>query len=74
MVAQTVRNLPAMQEIWVLSLGWEDTLEKKIATTPVFLPGKSHGRGSLESYSPRGCKGSDMTEPLTLFISQIDTC
>ena len=27
LVAQLVKNLPAMQETWVLSLGWEDTLE-----------------------------------------------
>ena len=27
-VAQLVKNLPAMQETWVLSLGWEDPLEK----------------------------------------------
>ena len=28
LVAQLVKNLPAMQETWVLSLGWEDPLEK----------------------------------------------
>ena len=32
MVAQTVKNLPAMQETWVRSLGWEDLLEKEMAT------------------------------------------
>ena len=31
-------------------------------TTPVFLPGESHGRRSLVGYSPRGRKESDMTE------------
>ena len=31
-VAQTVKNLPAVQENWVQSLGWEDTLEKGVAT------------------------------------------
>ena len=30
MVAQIVKNLPEMQETWILSLGWEDTLEKGI--------------------------------------------
>ena len=30
--AQLVKNLPAMQETWVLSLGWEDALEKGKAT------------------------------------------
>ena len=32
LVAQTVENLPAMQETWVQSLGWEDPLEKGMAT------------------------------------------
>ena len=32
LVAQTVKNLPAMQEPWVRSLGWEDLLEKEMAT------------------------------------------
>ena len=31
-MAQTVKNLPAMQETWVLSLGQEDPLEKGVAT------------------------------------------
>ena len=30
--------------------------------TPLFLPGKSHGRGSLVGYSPWGLKESNMTE------------
>ena len=32
LVAQMVKNLPAMQETWVWSLGWEDPLEKRMAT------------------------------------------
>ena len=32
LVAQTVKNLPAMQETWVSSLGWEDPLTEEIAT------------------------------------------
>ena len=32
LVAQMVRNLPAMQEIWVQSLGWEDPLEEGMTT------------------------------------------
>ena len=32
LVVETVKNLPAMQETWVLSLGWEDPLEKEMAT------------------------------------------
>ena len=32
LVAQSVKNLPAVQETRVLSLGWEDPLEKEMAT------------------------------------------
>ena len=32
LVAQMVKNLPAMWETWVLSLGQEDPLEKEVAT------------------------------------------
>ena len=32
LVAQMIKNLPAMQETWVLSLGWENPLEKEMAT------------------------------------------
>ena len=32
LVAQTVKNLPAMQETWIQPLGWEDPLEKGMAT------------------------------------------
>ena len=51
-----------MQETQVQSLGWEDPLEKEWQPTPVFLPGESHGRRSLEGYYPQGRKESDMTE------------
>ena len=32
MVAQPVKNPPAMRETWVRSLGWEDSLEEDVAT------------------------------------------
>ena len=32
LVAQTVKNLPAMRESWIQSLGWEDPLEQGMAT------------------------------------------
>ena len=32
LVAQSVKSLPAVQETWVQSLGWEDSLEKEMAT------------------------------------------
>ena len=37
---------------------------KKWQSTPVLLPGKSHGQRSLVGYSPLGCQESDMTERL----------
>ena len=37
LVAQMVKNLPAVQETWVHSLGWEDPLEKRMATHSSFL-------------------------------------
>ena len=37
LVAQTVKNPPVMRETWVWSLGWEDPLEKEMATQPSIL-------------------------------------
>ena len=59
LVTQLVKNLPAMWDVWVRSLGWEDPLEKGKATTPVFWPGEFH-----ELYSPWGCTESDMIEQM----------
>ena len=36
-----VKNPPAMQEMWVRSLGWEGPLEEVMQPTPVFLPGET---------------------------------
>ena len=44
--AQTVKNLPAVQETGAQSLGWEDPLEEGMAPTPVFLPGESMDRSA----------------------------
>ena len=65
LVAQLVKNLPAMQETGVLSLSQEDPLEEGMATTPVFLPGEFHGERSLMGYSPCGHKESDTNERLS---------
>ena len=47
-MAQSVKNVPAMQETWVLSLDQEDPLEKEIATHSGILtwriPWTEHGR------------------------------
>ena len=58
LVAQMVKNLPAMQDTWVQSLGWEDHREKGMATTSVFLPGEYYGQRNLVGYSPWGRKGT----------------
>ena len=54
LVAQSVKNLPAVQETRVPSLGWEDPLEKEMEPTLVLLPGKSRGQRSLVGCSPWG--------------------
>ena len=66
-----IKNLLALWETQVPSLGWEDPLEKEMATHSVFVPGKSHGPRSLVGYSPWGHKELDMTEPLTLILTEL---
>ena len=61
LVAQMVKNLPAMQETCVQSQGQEDPLEEGVATHSA-LPGEFHGQRSLAGHSSKGCKESDMTE------------
>ena len=51
---QMVKDPPAMQENWVQSLGWEELLEKGMATHSIFLPGEFHDQSSLAGYSPLG--------------------
>ena len=63
LVAQMVKNLPAMQETWVQSLGWEDPLEEGMATHSSILAGRiPMDRGACQGYSPGGRKESDMIE------------
>ena len=63
LVAQMVKNPPAMQEIRVQSLGWEDSLENEMANQAKNTwPGKSHGQRNLAVYSPWGRKESNTTE------------
>ena len=65
-MAQMVKNLSAMRETWVQSLGWEDPRRRKWQPTLVLLHGKSHGSRSLVGYSPWGCKELEMTEQLSI--------
>ena len=69
LMSQTVKNLPAMWETWILSLGWEDPLDREWQPSPVFLLGESHGKWSLAGYSPWGCKESDNTNTFRIVPS-----
>ena len=60
LVAQVVKNLPAMQETWVQSLAWEDPLEKGTATHSGVLAWRIPW-----TVSPWGCKESDTAEQLS---------
>ena len=61
-MAQWVKNPPAMQEMWVQSLGWEDPLEEEeMATHSSILPGEipwTEEAGRLQSM---GSQESDTT-------------
>ena len=58
-VAQLVKNLPAMQETWVGKIPWR----RERLPTPVFWPGEFHGL-----YSLWGLKESDVTEGFSLSL------
>ena len=68
LMAQRVKNLPSVQETWVLSLDWEDPLEKGMATYSSILAWRipwTEEPGGLQSWS---CKESDATERLMLSL------
>ena len=62
LVAQMVKNLPAMQETWAQSLGQEDPLEKGMAIHSSILAWRIPWTESLAGYSPWGLEELDMTE------------
>ena len=63
LVAQMARNLPAMQESQVQSLGWEDLLEKGMATHSSILAWRiPTDRGAWQAIGHGGHKELDMTE------------
>ena len=61
-----VKNLPAMQETQVRSLGREDPLEKEMMTHSSSLAWRIPWTEGLVGYNSWGCKESDMTDQLTL--------
>ena len=66
LMAQMVKNPPAMQGTWFQSLGWEDTLEKGIAIHSGILAWRIPWTAK-----PGGHKDWDMTERLTLSLSTL---
>ena len=70
LMAQMVKNPPAMQETWVPSLSGKFFWRRKWQPTLVLLPGKSQGWRSLEGYSPWGRKESK-TERLHFHFSRL---
>ena len=65
---QTVKNLYTMQETWVQYLGWEDLLQKEMATHSSLLAWRIPWKRSLAGYSPWGRKELDTTEQLSLSL------
>ena len=61
-MAQTVKNMPAMQEIWVNPWVGKIAWRRERQPTPIFLPGEFQGQRSLADYSPCGHRESDTTE------------
>ena len=65
LVAQLVKNLPAMWETWVQSLVGKILWRRERLPTPVSWPGEFHG-----PYSPWGRKESDTTKRLIFSLSK----
>ena len=65
LVVQTVKNSPAMQELQVLPMGWEDPLEMRMSTHSNIFSWRIPWTGEPGIYSPRRHKELDMTEWLT---------
>ena len=70
LVAQTVKRLPAMRETWVQSLGWEDLLEKEMATQSSILTWKipwteEPGQAIVHGVAKSRTRLSSLTHSLT---------
>ena len=56
-----------MQDTWVRKIPWRRAWQP----TPVFLPGKLHGQGSMVGYTPKGRKELDTTDRLSTHAQDI---
>ena len=68
LASQMVKNLPAMQETRIRSLGQKDPQGREWLSTLIFLPGEFHGQRSLAGCSSQSHKDTDMSERLTLSL------
>ena len=72
-MALTVKNLPAIRETWVPSLGWEDSPGGGYGNPLLYSCLENpHGKRSLVGYSLWGCKELDPTERLS--TAQVPFC
>ena len=71
LMAQTVKNLPAMQETCICSLGQEDPLEKGMATHSSILAWRIPRREESGGLQSMGSQMSDRTERLILSLLEI---
>ena len=70
-MAQRLKRLPAMWETWVRSLGWEDPLEKEMATHSSVLAWRIPWTEELGGLQSMGRKESDTTERLHFTIKHV---
>ena len=64
----------SMQETWVQSQGWEDPLEKEMASLSSILAWEIPWQRNLVGHSPRGHKELDTTEQLSMHVSTLAQC
>ena len=68
MVENLSANAGDVSSVWIGNIPWR----RKWQSTPVFLPGKSHGQRNLAYYCPWGHKESDMTEHTCIVVENVD--
>ena len=77
LVAQMVKNLPAMQETWVRPLGWEDLLEKEMVTHSSILAWRipwTEEPGGLQPMGLQRVRHDWVTNTHMVLIATLSTC
>ena len=70
LVAQSIKNLPAIQETQVRFLGWEDPLENEMVTHSSISAWKNPmDKGSLVGCSPWVTKSQDVSQKLSMHMN-----